>query len=167
MFKYGFQYNREGLAILSKYPFTSEENILVSNTTDEQNYHKREIQVNTINYKGNEIQLVNGHYTWDNKIETFKQQFERIIPKLAGKDCLLMGDFNNTYQSDNYYLVTSYFTDVSAEQYTQKETFNYEGDLQRIDYIFTNIDFELEDHQLQFTDPMYSDHYFVTVKIKI
>lgn len=167
MFKYGFEYNKEGLALLSKHDFINESSILVSNTTDEHNFQKRKIQVNKINYKNQELTIVNGHYTWDNDTESFNQQFNRLLPSLKDEKCILMGDFNNEYNSENYHLVTKHFKDLVSEQNIEKPTFNYQGDVKRIDYIFSNLDVKLNEHNILFKDPMYSDHYFITVDFEI
>lgn len=167
MFKYGFPNNLEGLAILSKYPFVKEENILISNTTDNTNYHKREIQVNTINYNNTELTIVNGHYTWDNEYEKFTDQLNILLPHLENKKCILTGDLNNEYGSDNYKYLTKDFMDVCDPNLQESVTFNYEGKQMRIDYVLTNIDHILIDHQIHFKNKMLSDHYFVTVEIDL
>lgn len=167
MFKYGFPDNLEGLAMLSKHKFTSETNILVSKTTDVSNYNRREIQINTINYNNKELTLVNGHYCWDNNLEKFTDQIDSLLPHLEDKQCLLMGDFNNDYNTDNYKYLTIHFKDICDPRLNKEITFNY-GDRQvRIDYILTNVDYELINHKIHFKDNMLSDHYFVTVQIDI
>ncbi len=167
MFKYGFPDNLEGLAMLSKHEFTSENNVLVSNTTDSTNFHKREIQVNTISYNNTELTIVNGHYTWDNEFEKFEDQLNVLLPFLQNRKCILTGDFNNEYGSNNYMYLTKCFMDVCAPDLQEDITFNYEGTKMRIDYIFTNIEHILIDHQIHFKEEMLSDHYFVTVQIDI
>ncbi len=167
MFKYGFPHNLEGLAMLSKHKFTSEKNVLVSNTTDVNNYNKREIQINTINYADKELTIVNGHYCWDNELEKFTDQIDSLLPHLKNKQCILMGDFNNDYGTDNYNYLTSYFKDICDPKLQTEITFDYDDRQVRIDYILTNIDYQLVKHHIHFKDKMLSDHYFVTVNVNL
>lgn len=167
MFKYGFPYNLEGLAMLSKHKFISEKNVLVSNTTDVNNYNKREIQINTINYDDKELTIVNGHYCWDNELEKFTNQIDNLLPHLKNKQCILMGDFNNDYGTDNYRYLTSHFKDICDPRLKKEITFDYDDRQVRIDYILTNIDYQLIEHNIHFKDKMLSDHYFVTVNVNL
>ncbi len=167
MFKYGFPDNLEGLAMLSKHEFTTENNVLVSNTTDSTNFHKREIQINTINYKNRELTIVNGHYCWDNELERFTNQIDKLLPHLENKQCILMGDFNNDYNTDNYKYLTKYFKDICDPKLKAEITFNYDDRQVRIDYILTNLDYELINHNIHFKDNMLSDHYFVSVQVDL
>lgn len=167
MFKFGFPNNLEGLAMLSKYEYTNEKNVLVSKTTDENNYNKRIIQINTINYNDTELTIVNGHYCWDNELEKFTDQIDNLLPHLKNKQCILMGDFNNDFNTDNYKYLTNNFKDIYDLKLKNEITFNYEDRQVRIDYILTNLDYELINHLIHFKDNMLSDHYFVTVEIDL
>lgn len=167
MFKYGYPYNKEGLAIISKHKFISENNVLVSDTTDVRNYHRREIQINEIEYEGRILTVVNGHYTWDCEEENFKVQLERLLPNLEDRECVLVGDFNNEPDTKNYELITKRYKDLYLEKLKDAETFNFEGEKMRIDYVFSNLDVEVVDHKQFFTEIMLSDHYMIYVEFKI
>ncbi len=167
MFKMGFEHTIEGLAIITKFKLTNKQDVLISNTTDFNNYHKRCIQIYDMEYNKEKYTIVNGHYTWDNELESFKEQFERLNIKLKNKKCILAGDFNNDYLSENYNYITKYFKDVSFKENLEEATFNYNGFTSRLDYCFTNCEFILNDHQIIFKEPMYSDHYLVYFDLEI
>lgn len=167
MFKYGFPHTKEGLAIISKHEFISENNVLVSDTTDVSNYHRREIQINEVKYEGRDLTVVNGHYTWDCEEENFKVQLKRLLPNLEDRECILVGDFNNEPDTKNYKLITEHYNDLYLDELKEVETFNFEGQKMRIDYVFSNLDVDVIDHKQFFTETMLSDHYMIYVEFKI
>ncbi|WP_053093944.1 endonuclease/exonuclease/phosphatase family protein [Streptococcus sp. X13SY08] len=88
-------YNRyhEGVAILSKTPFTARE-ILVSDVDDETDYHTRRVLVAETCYQGQDVMIVEG----------FQGEWQRLEEALKGVQMplVLMGDFNNPTGQEGY-----------------------------------------------------------------
>ena len=177
----GFDKYREGVAILSRYPFLKQSSKYVSNSHSHDSIHSRRIVMVQVNvpYMGL-INVYSAHLSWWE--DGFAEQFKRLSKWATDnqtkevKGTLLCGDFNITAGSEGYNLV------VSANEYDdQFLAANAHGvfekifkvndpywrhmlaDDYRIDYIFMNKDSELQvtSGDVLFTDQDYgrvSDH---------
>ncbi|WP_207951895.1 endonuclease/exonuclease/phosphatase family protein [Pseudomaricurvus alcaniphilus] len=152
----GFERYREGIAILSRYPFLEQQSRYVSDDQDIYSIHARKVVMGAI--KAPYIGLVNvysAHLSWLQ--DGFEEQFNRLHDWAAGnhgKDVqatLLCGDFNVTVDSAGYQLVVNskqyddQFMDVNQHGLFEKifrAEDPYWQDLSReeyrIDYIFMN-----------------------------
>jgi len=187
----GFGKYREGVAILSRYPFLQQESGYVSSSHDVYSIHSRKVVMAQIRVP--HIGLVNVfsvHLSWWE--DGFAEQFERLCEWADAKRTpsvsatLLCGDFNIAAGSAGYHLV------VDARQYEDQylaansrglfeKIFrvndphwqDYPGDDYRIDYIFLHKAGELRATSARalFTERDYgrvSDHcgYFMTFEPK-
>ena len=187
----GFDTYREGVAILSKYPFINQDASYVSDSHDPYSIHSRKVVMAQVQVPA--IGLINvfsAHLSWWE--DGFAGQFARLCDWAEAKQSpqvgatLLCGDFNITAGSAGYHLV------VDAHQYEDQylaansqgvfdKIFrvndahwqDYLSDDYRIDYVFLNKASELQvkSAKVLFTEQDYgrvSDHcgYFMTFEPK-
>jgi len=143
----GFDQYREGVAILSRFPFLKTASQYVSASHDPFDIHARKVVMVHVHVPHiGLLALYSSHLSW--WADGFQQQFTRLhhwatATTHAEKNYLLCGDFNiqagsaayhwvidNFNYQDEYWLATS--TVLSAEQKQQKRV----SDDYRIDYIF-------------------------------
>ena len=159
----GFEKYREGVAILSRYPMSEQEqdSQYVSNSHDIYSIHSRKVVAAQIQvpYIGL-INVFSAHLSWWE--DGFKEQFEKLRNWASGKQTkyikatLLCGDFNITAGSEGYHQVVN--ADEYDDQYLAandrglfEKIFrvndphwkDYLTDDYRIDYIFKNKDSDL------------------------
>ncbi len=184
----GYDKYDEGVAILSKVPFTSE-SILVSDTSDYSNYLTRRVLKGTMTLEEQEWAVFSCHYSWwlsPTGTSSFKKEWDRTLQHIdAGRNQihLLMGDFNNeaTVKDEGYaymqetapQLLDTY---VEADEKIGSATVlsdidGWEGhtDEKRIDYVFTDYAREVESYRVVFDgkkEPIVSDHFGVAVTFK-
>ena len=112
------------------------------------------------------------------KEEPFEKQITKLYDfvKEEGKSSLIMGDFNNSDDTEGYDLIKKFgFKDLynkTSENhgFTVKEKIaGWENNdkFLRIDYIFSNIEYEIIESQVVFEEKRVSDHFGVYTKIKI
>jgi maltose 6'-phosphate phosphatase len=187
----GFDKYREGVAILSKYPFLKQDSMYVSDSHDAYSIHSRKVVMAQIKapYMGR-INVFSAHLSWWE--DGFAGQFKRLCECADAKQSaqvsatLLCGDFNITAGSDGYHLVVDahQYDDQYLEANSQglfEKIFrvndsywqDYLSDDYRIDYIFLNKTSELHvtSATVLFTEQDYgrvSDHcgYFMTFEPK-
>jgi maltose 6'-phosphate phosphatase len=187
----GFDIYREGVAILSKYPFIAQESRYVSNDNDPYSIHSRKVVMTQVSvpYIGL-LNVFSAHLSWWE--DGFKQQFESLSDwarhkhdsQVAGT--LLCGDFNVATGSQGYRLVIDgneyedqYLSAIMQPAGIQSLLVNdaywrhQQANDYRIDYIFMNKASELyaTSARVLFTDQDYgrvSDHcgYFMTFEPK-
>lgn len=177
----GFDQYREGVAILSRYPFSSHESRYVSDSDDPYSIHSRKVVMAQIHipYMGL-INFFSAHLSWWE--DGFAEQFNRLRDWAAEKHnghvkgTLLCGDFNIAAGSQGYDLVVKsheyedQFLSANAHGIFEKvfrvnDPFwqHYLADDYRIDYIFLNKTSHLSvtSGQVLFTEQDYgqvSDH---------
>lgn len=179
----------EGLAILSKEPFTAE-SFLVSSTQAYSNYYTRKILNAHIDIDGTSFNVFSVHFSWwkDNEgNQLFKDDWEETLKKLnpgANAHLLVMGDFNNdpSVKGEGYDFVRKtapYLKDAyeAAEIKTGEATITqaidgWEGhvDEKRIDYIFVGEQLNVESCRVVFdgrNEPVVSDHFGVEAHLNI
>ncbi len=177
----GFDQYREGVAILSRYPFSSHESRYVSDSDDPYSIHSRKVVMAQIHipYMGL-INFFSAHLSWWE--DGFAEQFNRLRDWAAEKHnghvkgTLLCGDFNIAAGSQGYDLVVKsheyedQFLSANSHGIFEKvfrvnDPFwqHYLADDYRIDYIFLNKTSHLSvtSGQVLFTEQDYgqvSDH---------
>ncbi|MDO9239356.1 MAG: endonuclease/exonuclease/phosphatase family protein [Methylicorpusculum sp.] len=187
----GFDKYREGVAILSRYPFIKQDARYVSDSHDAYSIHSRKVVMGQFNVPL--IGLVNvysAHLSWLE--DGFEAQFNRLNDwaqhnhNARIKATLLCGDFNIVAGSSGYDLVVN--SNAYEDQYLEatahgvfEKVFrvndpywhDYMADDYRIDYIFMNKASELKvtSGRTVFTDKDYgfvSDHcgYYMTFEPK-
>jgi maltose 6'-phosphate phosphatase len=188
----GFGKYREGVAILSKYPFITQDAKYVSDSHDIYSIHSRKVVMARV--KVPYIGLVNVfsvHLSWWE--DGFAEQFQRLCEWAEAKQSapvkttLLCGDFNIAGGSAGYHLVVEghqyedQYLAANAQGVFEKifrvndaHWQNYLSDDYRIDYVFLNKTGSLQvaSAEVVFTESDYgrvSDHcgYFMTFEPKI
>ena len=172
--KKGYDKFDEGLAVFSKYAIKEAKSILLSDTSDYNNFKKR-MALFTETEKG---VFINCHLGWeDDAEEPFSNQVKRLNTCFnSEKKMYLMGDFNVPPGSDGYKMLTkSGWRDTffMAEKRTGEATikgkidgWENNGERLRIDYIFANRDIKAEKTEVLFDGkktPQISDHFGVMI----
>lgn len=184
----GYDKYDEGVAILSKTPFTPE-SFLVSKISDYANHYTRRVLKGSLMLEDQEWIVFSCHYSWwldpsgDN---LFKHEWDETLTHIAADSNqvhLLMGDFNNEAalkdEGYDYIKITSpQLQDayVKAEEKIGDTTVlsdidGWEGhtDEKRIDYIFTDYPRDIKSYRVVFDgkkEPIVSDHFGVAVEFK-
>lgn len=172
--KKGYDKFDEGLAIFSASPIKQAKSILLSNTSDYNNFKKRmALLVETADGV-----FMNCHLGWENDPdEPFCNQLKRINACYNfKKQMYLMGDLNVPAGSDGYKKITSsgwHDTFFMAKDTKGGATISGEIDgwernneSLRIDYIFSNRELEIKRSEVLFDGektPQISDHFAVMV----
>ncbi len=174
--KKGYGRFDEGLAIFSKHPVKEAKSLLLTNTSDYNNFKKRMALV---------VETDMGvfaccHLGWEDDAE---ESFDRQILRLSAcqnfkKNVYLMGDFNVTPKSQGYEKIISkgwQDTFFLAEEKVGEATVSGKIDGweenssdMRIDYIFTNKKFPVKKSEVLFSGknlPKISDHFAVMVTL--
>ena len=174
--KKGYDKFDEGICIFSKLPIKEARSMLLSNTSDYNNFKKRMAL-----FIENEMGIfASCHLGWENDVEEpFCTQLIRLGTGFKyAKPAYLMGDFNVHDRSDGYKKLTAqgwHDTYLLAEEREGCATIsgNIDGwdknfqDL-RIDYIFSNKSTKVKKSKVLFDgkkDPVISDHFAVMVTI--
>lgn len=182
----GYDKYDEGVAILSKTPFSSE-SILVSDSTDYACHLTRRILKGHISVDNQEWAVFSCHYSWwlgpeDDLL--FKKEWDETLRHIdpdSDTIHLLMGDFNNEaeVQEEGYAYMQKTApqildTYVEAEEKIGSATVlddidGWEGDTneKRIDYIFTDYTGDIKSSRVVFDgqrEPIVSDHFGVVVE---
>jgi maltose 6'-phosphate phosphatase len=134
----GFHKYREGIAILSKYPFLSQDSGYVSPIQDVNNINSRRVVMAQVDvpYLGL-VNVFSVHLSWWNS--GFREQLENLMgwaeqrhsgPVVA---TFLCGDFNNAVGSEGYWLAAERYEDQFLKANASGLVTNHD---QRIDYIF-------------------------------
>lgn len=183
----GYDKYDEGLALLSKTPFTAEA-YTISHTTDYDSIYTRNILKGTTIIDGVNHTFFNGHFSWWKDFSgnlLFKEEWDRTLHHLKDENennIIFMGDFNNDAKVPNegyeYILDTAPFLRDSFKvaqnvcgEYTIPGVIdgwfdNSHG--KRIDYIFVGEKMNVLENNIVFNGhrtPIVSDHYGVEVQI--
>lgn len=174
--KKGYDKFDEGIAIFSLSTIKEAKSLLLSNTSDYNNFKKRmALLVETENGV-----FINCHLGWEkDEEEPFDSQIKRLNACFNFKKPMyMMGDFNVTPESDGYRKITSFGwhdTFFMAKERTGEATIKgkidgwekNKGSL-RIDYIFANREIDVKISEVLFDGkktPQISDHFAVMVSI--
>ncbi len=146
-----------GNAILSKYPIEEYE---VSKLPS--NGEQRTLLRAGINMNGHRISMYSTHLGLEQGERDL--QVEEIL-KITGddKNFIIAGDFNT--KADKLYQVTRRYKDSAGYNDENKATFEAGGLSERIDYIFTSKEFEVQGYDVLKSDA--SDHYPVISTLKL
>ena len=178
----------EGVAILSKTPFSSE-SILVSDSTDYANHLTRRVLKAKTDIKDREWVVFSCHYSWWKGPEgdpLFQTEWDHTLPHIQSEKesvHLLMGDFNNeaSLSGEGYtYLKETAPQLVDAYQEAEErigsatvlsDIDGWEGhtDEKRIDFVFTDYTEGIQTCRVVFDgkkEPVVSDHFGVAVTFK-
>lgn len=174
--KRGYDVFDEGISIFSKTPVKEAKSILLSNTSDYNNFKKRMAL-----FVENEMGVFcSCHLGWENdEKEPFDNQLKRLgTGFLSKKPMYLMGDFNVHDKSVGYKKLTEsgwYDTFNLAEETSGCATicgkidgWSENSDSLRIDYIFSNKKLPVKKSEVLFDGkkaPVISDHFGVMVTI--
>ncbi len=174
--KRGYGVYDEGLAILSKTPFSSTTSYHVSNKIDYHDWHTR-MNVSCETLINNTVfSFTSLHLGWTEGNEVFEDQLDKTLCQLDNKNInILAGDFNVSEDSKEYKYITSkglndlyysgdkkYFSDVTHQPYI-----DVKKEAKRIDYFFSNKKFKVIDREIVFNDYLVSDHYGVYINIEV
>lgn len=181
--KIGYGKYDEGLAILSKYPILSYENILLTKTNDFSFWKKRNALGIQILKDNTPFWVYTTHMGWWNdEDEPFTYQWNRLNNHLHTKrgKILLTGDFNapDDIEGQSYDCVvksgwfdTFYLSKESYGMATASGQIDGWKDNQvtsmRIDYIFSNLNINVKKHDVVFdgnNEEIVSDHFGVLVE---
>ncbi len=180
--KCGYDIYDEGIGIMSLSRITDCKVIHISNTDDYNNWKTRKIiGIKTAANPGEWFYSV--HYGWWNdKYDSFFDQWTRTLENTGNEKIWLMGDFNNpaNIRNEGYDLITkSGFHDVflSAQHksgditaYSNIDGWKDKNSCQdgiRIDYIFCNKKTDIKSYNVIFDGNNYSpvsDHYGVFIE---
>lgn len=177
----GYDEYHEGVALLSKQPFTSERSVLTSNVDDEYDYHTRRALIAKTQVAGQEMCIVSGHFSWWKN--DFKSEWHRLEATLATEEAplVIMGDFNNPENTPGHELILASPLKLKDSHLAAKEVTGGATILQdidgwenndkalRIDYIFVSQQLEVTQSHVLFDgkeQPLISDHFGVECVIK-
>lgn len=150
-----------GNAILSKYPIEDFENVTLPGNRRE----KRGLLISKIRVNGEEIRFLVTHLGLNR--EERKKQIQAIdqLVRFLGKRVVLVGDFNTTDSSIDFYDFKKYLIDA-AEVFENQHQHTYDGIVfkSRIDYILTTQDFKTKHYEVLDTD--ISDHFPVIAHLE-
>ncbi len=136
----GFGRYREGVAILSRYPFVAQDSHYVSDTQDAYDIHARRVVMGQVHvpYFG-AINVLSVHLSWWQN--GFRRQFENLCRWADGKQApnvaatLLCGDFNNAANGEGYKLLSRQFEDQFFKVHAPRLS---RADDRRIDFVLMN-----------------------------
>ncbi len=174
--KKGYDKFDEGLAVFSLSPIKEAKSLLLSTTSDYNNFKKRmALLVET-----EDGVFINCHLGWEkDEEEPFCDQVKRLNACFNfKKQMYLMGDFNVPPESDGYKMITSYGwcdTFLMAKERIGEATImgkidGWEKNKEnlRIDYIFANREVQVKKSEVMFDGdktPQISDHFGLMVSI--
>lgn len=178
----GYDIYEEGNALLSKNPLTSEA-MIVSETSNYQDYRTRKLLIGNTLFQGKEICVVSTHLSWwQDKNSGFAFEWQQLEQRLLteNKPLFLLGDFNNPAQEAGYLLVEKSPLAI-IDSYSIAKTKNGEATVEqaidgwkentrklRIDYIFVPETSIVYSHQIVFDGenaPIISDHFGIEIEI--
>lgn len=174
--KRGYGVYDEGLAILSRTPFTSSSSYHVSKKVDYNDWHTR-MNVSCETLIQNQLySFTSVHLGWTEGEEVFEDQLARTMNQLNNdKINIVAGDFNVFEGSNEYEYITSlglidlyfsgdikYFHDI-----THKAYIDVKKEAKRIDYFFSNKQFVIIDRRIVFQDNPVSDHFGVYIELEV
>lgn len=94
----------EGVALLSKTPISARA-LLVSNTSDENDYHTRRVLLSETTIEGNIMTVASLHLSWWNKgFQTEWSHLESVLTQV-NTPLVLLGDFNNPTDQKGYHTI--------------------------------------------------------------
>lgn len=172
----GYDKYYEGVALLSKEPFTVVQKVRTSKIDDEHDYHTRYALIGQTSVDGRKMTAVSGHFSWWEN--GFLDEWENIEEKLSelGAPYVIMGDFNNPVDSKGHErvlvsplgLVDSHQVaeSVRGKATIEKEIDGWEGNDSelKIDFIFLSKTFEVLESKIVFDGndgAKISDHFGV------
>lgn len=184
----GYDKFDEGVAILSKTPFSSE-SILVSDSADYSSHLTRRVLKGTAEINNKEWVVFSSHHSWWKGPEgdpLFKIEWENTLPHIQpekGRVHLLMGDFNNeasvsgegyTYLKETAPQLVDAYKEAdekigSATVLSDIDGWEGHTDEKRIDYVFTDYSEGIQTCRVVFDgkkEPIVSDHFGVAVRFK-
>jgi maltose 6'-phosphate phosphatase len=160
----GFEKYREGVAILSKFPFVSRDSGYISPVQDPNNINSRRVVMGQVDvpYLGL-VNIFSVHLSWWDS--GFREQLKNLVGWAEHRHSdpvaatLLCGDFNNPARSEGYCLATEKYED----QFLKANPAVARNHDQRIDYIFARKGSRLQavSARMLFTNSDYgrvSDH---------
>lgn len=146
---YGWNVWEEGIAVISKNPFISEQSFYVSSKQEITDFQSRKIIIGQSEIEGQRFFLCSVHLNWWN--QGFQEEIEKIIELLVTfkeEIIILGGDFNNAYDTKGYhyfmkrceevgvFLQDSFLVVNEENKYQPTIREDAFAKNQRIDYIF-------------------------------
>ena len=164
----------EGLAILSRESFVEEKSFYVSSKVDYEDWHTRIIVSAKIKVDGEVFNFTTTHLGWTDGEEKFEEQFDKLLSNLDMTEThIIAGDFNVSQDSKEYQYIVSkglndvyfnnekrYFNDVTHLPYI-----DVKKEASRIDYIFSNKEYRVNNIRIAFKNKRVSDHFGVFMEI--
>lgn len=178
----GYDIYEEGNALLSKNPLTSEA-IVVSETSNYQDYRTRKLLIGNTLFQGKEICVVSTHFSWwQDENSGFAFEWHQLEKRLLTETnpLFLLGDFNNPAQEAGYSLVEksplalrdsySIAKVKSGEATVEQAIDGWKENTRklRIDYIFVPATSIVDAYQVVFdgkNGPVVSDHFGIEIEI--
>ncbi|WP_159560849.1 endonuclease/exonuclease/phosphatase family protein [Streptococcus halichoeri] len=174
----GYDIYQEGVAILSKTPFTPE-SLLISEVDDPLDYHTRRVLIAKTQLDGQAVTFVSLHASWYEK--GFAKEWAKLEQRLKQIDgpLVLMGDFNNPTDLAGYRLMMAsdlqlqdshQIAHVSLGDHSILAAIDGWQDSKepyKVDHILTSADFCIERSAITFDGgqaPIVSDHYGLEVE---
>ena len=181
--KIGYGKYEEGLALLSKTPMFSQEEILLTSIDDFSNWKTRKALVVQTRINHEMVWIYNVHMGWWNDDESFSYQWDQLKDDIAMKSgkIYIIGDFNapdciknqsyDQIKNDGYYDTYQLAKNVIGHSTTKGKIDGWkdvESEM-RIDYIFSNQKVNVIRHEVVFnsiSSPIVSDHYGILMEEK-
>ena len=177
----GYDKYHEGVALLSKEPFSETKSVLTSSVADEFDYHTRRALLGKTTVAGKQIWAISSHFSWWK--DGFKAEWTRLEKSLQGETLplVIMGDFNNPENTPGHELVLASplglkDSHLAARKVTGGPTILQDIDgwenndkALRIDFIFVSQQLEVKESHVLFDgkkSPLISDHFGVECVIK-
>ena len=148
IFESGGSESREGLAVLSKYPISDSEIIVLRKRADDK--HTRIIQKVSVSVDGQTVNFTNVHFSNNDYSD---EQLEETLKITKGRDetSVILGDFNifdiqtvSSLYSDDYRVSTDFYQYVSFP--SEKATLDYVLVPRDFEFISFSIGENLSDH---------------------
>ncbi len=148
----GYNY---GLVTYSKYPIKKEEHIYLSSYREQ-----RGILHTVVSIDGKKLNVINVHLGLGEEIKLQLKELIYFIEGLGTEEYIVMGDFNEGRININKKILKD-----AAVEMGKANLLTFPTGLDRIDYIFVSRNIEIVDYDVLVKNM--SDHYPITVKIKI
>ncbi len=150
-----------GIAVLTKLDTKSFHCELFSQYSDE----PRGRIVLLVNKNGKDVRFINTHLGL--KIDERKSQISELVNEKTDYTTILVGDFNEHPDTENYKLLTQYFKDAAVNVKNPQPTFPADNLKKRIDYIFLDTKTEWEILNCKNIPSTASDHIPIVCEIQL
>lgn len=150
---------REGLALISKYPITSSDTLILKKAANDE--HNRILQLIDILVDGRTMRLANIHYSITDVIDFATPHLEETLTILKARNekRIMIGDFNLTHLEESAHLWENDYKASTAFEYI-----SYPSMEKRVDYALIPNEYDFV--SVSVSGDGLSDHRALTIEIE-